>query len=130
MAHFAHVDPTTNIVDQIIVVADHDTGFIARHWPDPENWIQTSYNTFKGAHKLGGVPLRKNFAGVGFKYDKGRDAFIPPQPFAAWTLDEATCTWNPPKAYPKTKPNEVPKWIEKDQEWVVTNVKTNEVWRQ
>ena len=54
-------------------------------------WIQTSYNTYGGEHTLGGTPLRKNYAGIGFTYDAIKDAFIPPQPYSSWTLNEQTC---------------------------------------
>ena len=53
-------------------------------------WLQTSYNR----------NMRKNYAGIGYTYDSTRDAFIPPKPFASWTLDEETCLWNPPTLYP------------------------------
>lgn len=97
MAHFAHVN-ADGIVDQVIVIEQDvlNTGL----WGDPAEWIQTSYNTVAGTHTQGGVALRKNFAGVGYTYDKVRDAFIPPKPFASWVLDEATCQWNPPVPMP------------------------------
>jgi hypothetical protein len=63
-------------------------------------WKQTSYNTHGGVHRLGGTPLRKNHAGIGYIYDEDRDAFIAPQPFPSWTLDESTCQWEPPVVYP------------------------------
>ena len=63
-------------------------------------WKQTSYNTVGGVHKLGGIPLRKNHAGVGYIYDEDRDAFIAPKPFNSWVLNESTCLWNAPVAYP------------------------------
>jgi len=99
MAHFAHI--TNGIVDNVIVI-DAET-LATGHWGDPQSWIQTSYNTQAGVHALGGTPLRKNFAGVGFTYDQQRDAFIPPKPFASWTLDETTCQWQPPIARPTTE---------------------------
>ena len=68
-------------------------------WP-AAMWIQTSYNTRHGVHALGGTPLRKNYAGVGYTYDSTRDAFIPPKPFASWVLNEDTCIYDPPVAYP------------------------------
>jgi len=61
---------------------------------------QTSYNTHGGVHALGGTPLRKNYAGIGYTYDAGRDAFIPPKPYASWLLNETTCLWDAPVAYP------------------------------
>ena len=63
-------------------------------------WKQTSYNTHGGVHKLGGTPLRKNHAGIGYTYDEDKDAFIPKQPFNSWTLNEDTCQWEAPSAYP------------------------------
>jgi hypothetical protein len=99
MAHFAHI--TNGIVDNVIVI-DAET-LATGHWGNPQSWIQTSYNTQAGVHTLGGTPLRKNFAGVGFTYDQQRDAFIPPKPFASWTLDETTCQWQPPIARPTTE---------------------------
>jgi len=63
-------------------------------------WKQTSYNTHGGVHSSGGTPLRKNYAGIGFTYDEDRDAFIPKKPFNSWILNEQTCLWNAPVAYP------------------------------
>ena len=72
----------------------------------PGSWIQTSYNTRGNIHygpdgePDGGIALRGNYAGIGYTYDAGRDAFIPPQPYPSWTLDEATCQWQPPVPMP------------------------------
>src|SRR5210317_587144 len=63
-------------------------------------WKQTSYNTFGGVHQLGGTPLRKNYAGIGFTYDEDRDAFIPPKPYPSWILNEETCNWDSSTPYP------------------------------
>ena len=63
-------------------------------------WKQTSYNTYGGVHQLGGTPLRKNYAGIGYTYDEDKDAFIPKQPFNSWTLNEDTCQWEAPSARP------------------------------
>jgi len=63
-------------------------------------WVQTSYNTQGGVHSSGGTPLRKNYAGIGMTYDETRDAFIPKKPFNSWILNEQTCLWNAPVAYP------------------------------
>ena len=63
-------------------------------------WKQTSYNTHGGVHTLDGTPLRKNHAGIGYTYDEDRDAFIPKQPYPSWTLNEDTCQWEAPVAYP------------------------------
>ena len=96
MAHYAKV--VDGKVTQVIVAeADFFDTFVDS---SPGAWIQTSYNTHGGVHKNGGTPLRKNYAGIGYSYDAARDAFIPPQPFASWTLDDATCLWNAPVAMP------------------------------
>jgi len=95
MSHFAKVE--NGIVVQVIV-AEEDfiaTGALG----DPANWIQTSYNTHGGKHPED-RPLRMNYAGVGYAYDEQRDAFIPPQPFASWLLNEDTCLWDAPVAMP------------------------------
>ena len=63
-------------------------------------WVQTSYNTIKGIHKLNGTPLRKNYAGIGYTYDEDRDAFIPKKPYPSWTLNETTCQWEAPVVKP------------------------------
>ena len=79
-------------------------------------WKQTSYNTIGGVHKLGGTPLRKNHAGIGYTYDEDRDAFIPKQPFASWTLNEDTCNWEAPSARPDDDKNYT--WNEETTSWV------------
>ena len=83
---------------------------------DPALWVQTSYNTIGGVHSQGGTPLRKNFAGIGFTYDSGRDAFIPPKPYASWVLDEATCHWGAPTPMPTD--NKMYSWDEATTSWV------------
>jgi len=96
MAHYAKVENT--LVTQVIVAeAEFFETFVDS---SPGEWIQTSYNTSGGVHADGGTPLRKNYAGVGFTYDSVRDAFIPPQPYASWTLNEDTCQWDSPVPYP------------------------------
>ena len=89
MAHFAKVN--NGVVVQVIVAEPEffDT-FVDS---SPGEWLQTSYNTYGGVHVNGGTPLRKNYAGLGFTYDRTRDAFIPPKPYASWTLNEDTCLW-------------------------------------
>ena len=96
MAHFAKV--LNNIVQQVMVA---EPEFMETFTDSsPGEWIQTSYNTNGGAHSHGGTSLRKNFASPGYTYDKTRDAFIGPQPYASWTLVEATCQWTAPTVYP------------------------------
>jgi len=78
-------------------------------------WKQTSYNTKGGVHKLGGTPLRKNHAGIGYTYDEDRDAFIPKKPFASWILNEDTCLWEAPVVYPSDGQKYI--WNETIQNW-------------
>jgi len=103
MAHYAFLDEN-NVVTEVITGKDEsDTSY------DWEQWYgnfrgqvckRTSYNTQGGQHTSGGTPYRKNYAGIGYTYDAGRDAFIPPQPYASWTLDEDTCLWQAPVPMP------------------------------
>lgn len=106
MAHYAHINEQ-NIVDQVIV-AEQDfinTGLVG----DPSKWIQTSYNTRAGIHYQPDTnepsedqskALRKNYAGIGYTYDSVRDAFIPQKPYESWVLNEFSCLWEAPIAYP------------------------------
>ena len=91
MGHFAKI--VNGVVTQVIVAEpEFFETFIDS---SPGEWIQTSYNTHGGQHPEG-RPLRKNFAGVGFTYDKDRDAFIPPKEDDSWVLNEETCQWEEP----------------------------------
>ena len=111
MAHYSKV--TDGIVTKVIVAeADFFNTFID---DSAGEWIQTSYNTHGGEHTLGGTPLRKNFAGIGFTYDREKDAFIPPQPFASWILNETTCLWEAPVAYPDDEKEYI--WNESITNW-------------
>lgn len=111
MAHYAFLN-MQNIVTEVIVGKDETDG--------PTNWEmhygnfreqvckRTSYNTKGGVHYTNGVPsddqskaFRKNYAGIGYTYDQNRDAFIPPKPFNSWTLNEDSCLWEAPVAYPE-----------------------------
>jgi len=78
------------------------------------SWKQTSYNTLGGEHLSGGTPLRKNYAGVGSKYDPDRDAFIPPKPYLSWVLNETTCQWEAPVEAPTDGKYT---WNEETKEW-------------
>ena len=100
MAHFAEIDEN-NVVLRVIVGVDEPLdGEAIYHEMTGTVWKKTSYNTMGGQHTLGGTPFRKNYAGIGYTYDSDRDAFIPPQPFPSWTLDEQTCQWNSPAPFP------------------------------
>jgi hypothetical protein len=111
MGHFAKVN--NGIVEQVIVAEpDFFNNFIDS---SPGQWIQTSYNTYGGVHLLGGSPLRKNFAGIGYSYDKELDAFISPKPFNSWILNEETCLWNAPTEKPQD--SKIYTWNEEILNW-------------
>ena len=118
MAHFAEVDEN-NIVLRVLVVDDlHESNgqeFLATTLGLGGTWIKTSYNTQGGVHTSGGTPLRKNYAGIGYTYDEGRDAFIPPKPYASWTLNETSCLWEAPVAYPSD--GKIYSWNEATTSW-------------
>lgn len=112
MAHFAKV--VDGVVTQVIVAEPEFFNTFVDS--SPGEWIQTSYNTHAGQHKLGGTPLRKNYAGIGYTYDRERDAFIPPKPFASWTLNEETCNWTAPVLYPAD--GKMYQWDEATTNWI------------
>jgi hypothetical protein len=112
LSHYAHI--TNGIVDQVIVI-DEET-LATGHWGDPSEWKQTSYNTHGGVHATGGTPLRFNYAGLGYSYDAGRDAFIPPKPFASWLLNETSCLWDAPTPMPTD--GKFYRWDEPTLSWV------------
>ena len=111
MSHFAKV--TNGTVTQVIVA---ELEFFATFVDSsPGEWIQTSYNTHGGVHATSGAPLRKNYAGIGYTYDRTRDAFIPPQPYTSWLLNETTCLWQAPVAHPTDDKHYA--WNEDAQQW-------------
>jgi hypothetical protein len=111
MAHYAKVVDGT-VVQVIVAEAEFFNTFVDS---SPGAWIQTSYRTHGGQHPEG-TPLRKNYAGIGYSYDAGRDAFIPPKPFASWTLNDTTCLWDAPVAMPTD--GKVYSWNEEAGNWV------------
>jgi len=110
MAHFAEIKD--GIVQRVIVAEQDfiDSGVLSG------TWVQTSYNTHAGQHPEG-RPLRKNYAGIGFVYDEARDAFYAPQPFPSWVLNEETCIWEAPVAYPSDGNRY--NWDESSFSWVL-----------
>ena len=123
MSHFAKVE--NGLVTQV-VVAEKDF-VLSGALGNPSSWIQTSYNTTGGVHydPITKMPspdqskaLRKNYAGIGYTYDFERNAFIPPQPFASWQLNETTCLWQPPVPYPTDSTKQNPKFYIWDEETV------------
>jgi len=115
MAHFAKLD-ANNYVVFVTVGRDEDkeNELTAR---TGDVYKQTSYNTKGGVHLLGNTPLRKNYAGIGYTYDPIRDAFIPPQPFSSWLLNEDTCLWDAPTPMPTD--GQLYNWDEATTSWVV-----------
>jgi hypothetical protein len=111
MSHYAKVK--SGIVEQVIVAKD--SFFNSFVDSSPGQWIQTSYNTHGGVHSNGETPLRMNYAGIGYTYDRTRDAFIPPKPYPSWVLVEATCLWEPPTPYPSDGEDYV--WNESTTSW-------------
>jgi len=124
MAYFAKLG-TGNIIEQVIsinnsVITDSNgveqeqlgVDFINKLYNTRDVWKQTSYNN----------NIRKNFAGIGYTYDETKDAFIPPKPFNSWILNETTCLWNAPVAYPvDSNINNMYKWNEEILNWELMN---------
>jgi hypothetical protein len=112
MAHFAEID-NNDLVIRVLVTDNNDPNGDEGHQWLIDNlggrWVKTSYNG----------NIRKRFAGIGYTYDESRDAFIMPQPFPSWTLDEDTCDWQAPKPYP-TDGNTY-NWDETVQKWQLTD---------
>jgi hypothetical protein len=112
MSHFAKV--TDGKVTQVIVAEKEffDTYVDST----PGEWIQTSYNTQGGKHTQGGTPLRGNYAGIGYTYDRTNDVFYAPQPFASWVLNNTSWTWEAPVAMPTDDKRYT--WDEATTSWV------------
>ena len=116
MAHFAKIGLDSEVIEVLVV---HNDVLKDANGDEQEAlgldfltkltgwaiWKQTSYNN----------NIRKNYAGVGYSYDEARDAFIAPQPYPSWTLDEGTCHWNPPVAFPND--GKAYDWNEDTQAW-------------
>jgi hypothetical protein len=134
MAHFCKLG-VGNIVEKVEIVSNDiatteqaGVDFLNNLYGTKDVWKKTSYNTIGGQHLTGGTPFRKNFAGIGWKYDQTKDAFIPPKPFNSWTLNETTCQWEAPVDKPITYTqnltdidnNQIPdrySWNEQNQTW-------------
>ena len=112
MAHFVKI-LNKIVIKGMVAEPEFFNSFIDN---SPGEWIQTSYNTVGGTHQLGGAPLRKNFAGIGYTWDEENDRFIPPQPHASWILNEAVM-WEPP--IPAPNDGNPYLWNEETVSWVV-----------
>lgn len=121
MAHFCKLGVGSKVLKVEVVSNDVATteqagvDFLNNLYGTNDIWKQTSYNTRGGEHLTGGTPFRKNYAGIGYKYDQTRDAFIPPKPFQSWTLNETTCLWEAPISKPDD--GQSYDWNETTQTW-------------
>ncbi len=135
MAHFAKIN-SNGIVEEVTTVANevlHDSNGIEQEvngvnflteLTGHALWKQTSYNTYGGVHKLGGTPLRKNYASIGWTYDENKDAFISPKPYNSWVYNENTADWDPPVERPDESTltdNQCIHWNESTLEWEIEN---------
>ena len=129
MAHYAFLDENNTVIEVIVGKNENEDNI---DWEVQygnfrgQTCKRTSYNTQGGVHGLGGTPLRKNYAGVGYTYDSQRDAFIPPKPFASWQLNDASCLWEAPTPYPTDVGTaEAPKryvWNEETLAWTLVQI--------
>jgi len=123
MAHYALLN-SDNVVEEVITGVDetNDLPEGVSSWEEAYTNVtgktakRTSYNTHNNAHNLGGTPFRGNYAGPGYTYDTENDVFIPPQPFASWTLDTSIWNWVAPVAKPSD--GKYYYWVDSTQEWV------------
>ena len=118
MAHWAEIDEDNIVVRVLVVADDKEDGqaFLADELGLGGTWKKTSYNTVGGVHTNGGTPFRKNFAGIGFTFDAAKDAFIPPKPFASWTLNATSCLWEAPTPMPVVE-GKFYTWDEETTSW-------------
>lgn len=121
MAHFAKLDNTCTVIG-VFPGSENETE-LELTIRTGDTYRQTSYNTSGGIHYTNGKPsadqskaFRKNFAGVGYRYDVDRDAFIPPKPYPSWVINETTCLWEAPVAYPSD--GNMYSWDEANKQWV------------
>lgn len=129
MAHFAEL--SNNVVVRVVLVSNDVTipvspapeieqlgiNFLKALYGQETNWKQTSYNTHKGQHDHAKPQNRKNFAGIGDKYDNARKAFISPSPYPSWILDKDTCVYESPAPYPQD--GKKYKWDEDTESWIL-----------
>jgi hypothetical protein len=131
MASFAKIGLNNKVIEVLSVVNEvlHDSNgieqevigidFLTKLTGYPV-WKQTSYNTHAGVHSSGGIPLRKNHAGIGYTYDEDRDAFISPKPYSSWLLNEESCQWESPIPYPQDGNKYT--WNETIKNWEVVTI--------
>jgi len=118
MAHYAFLDENY-VVTEVITGKDESNFDWEIYYGNFRGQLckRTSYNTQAGVHVTGGIPFRKNYAGIGYTYDPQRDAFIPPKPYASWQLNESTCLWQSPVPMPTD--NNMYYWDESTLSWII-----------
>ena len=119
MAHYAFLDDNKIVTEVIPGKNENEDGIDWEQWySDFRGQVckRTSYNTVGGVHINGGIPFRKNYAGIGYLYDEQRDSFIPPKPYASWVLIEETCQWKAPVDMPTD--DKKYSWNEESQSWI------------
>jgi len=124
MAHFAEIDKKGTVLR--VVVTDNNLPNEGKDWLESNlggTWVQTSYNTKYGVHLLGGEPLRRNFASVGWIYVEKLDAFVPPKPFDSFILNEEKYHWEAP--VPKPNDGKQYRWDEETISWIEFQQETN-----
>ena len=116
MAHFAELDEN-NLVINVVPTSDEFelNGEELNQQVTGNVWKRTSYNTINGSHILGGIPFRGNYAGIGYTYQSDIDAFVPPKPYASWTLD-VNVQWQPSVAMPTDDKRYT--WDEATTSWI------------
>ena len=129
MAHFAKIGLNSKVIE--VVMVNNEVLLDANGNENEINgvnfltqltgwalWKQTSFNTYGGVHNdSDGIPIRKNYAGVGYTYDEEKDAFIPPKLYTSWTLNNDTCLWEPPVSMPTDDSNTIFLWNESERSW-------------
>lgn len=115
MAHYAYLDENNIVVNVIVGRDEDDLVEGVTNWEEYYGAKRCSYNTHGGEHPEGSnKAFRKNYPSIGYSYDPDRDAFIPPQPYPSWSLNEQSCTWEPPVPYPEEG---IYDWNEETQSW-------------
>ena len=122
MAHYAEINTSNEVINVISGVdeVEKSGGEMMYLLATGNTWKRTSYNTVGGEHRGSGTPFRKNYAGIGYSYDKDRDAFIPPKQYPSWVLNEDTCRWDAPVAMPDD--DQMYTWNEETTNWNLIEV--------
>jgi hypothetical protein len=140
MAYFAKLDSNNKVIQVVSVnnnvikdsnnIEQESLGieFLRNLYNEPEaNWKKTSFNTKAGKYydltnnilsQDQSKAFRKNYASLGYSYDENRDAFIAPQPYNSWVLNEQSCCWEAPSPMPEAVDGKAPIWDENSLSWI------------